>query len=314
MRFSLTMPNNTRVRALAQPWELGVGPDQIVVAARQAEALGFHRITVGEHLTIPASHVEASGSHYMHATTALGFLAGATSRIRIGSNVTLLALQHPIVQAKQWAVLDWLSGGRADCLIGVGWLEDEFDALGVDFHRRGRLTDEHVEAMIEIWTRPVAGFAGASVRFDGVTSEPKPVQRPHVPLGFAGDTDATVRRMARWGTTWSPFQTPPEQIPRRLDEIRSHPQYHGRPVDVFLSMSTLKIADGHRPKPTGLDFDTWDADEFGDIIGWLAGLGVTEVAPTIPAVRDFSHYLDRLAWISEEIMPRFPDPPAEESR
>lgn len=305
MKFSLTMPNNTRVRALAKPWELEIGPQQIVTAARHAEKLGFHKMTVGEHMLMPKAHVDASGSHYMHATTALGFLAGATSRIRIGSNVTLLALQHPVVQAKQWAVLDWLSDGRADCLIGVGWLQAEFDVLGVDFDRRGRLTDEYIEAMLTVWSEELASFDGPTVKFRDLASEPKPVQSPHVPLGFAGDKAATVRRVASWGTTWAPFQTPPEAIPVRLQQIRTHPAYHGQPVETFLSLSTLKIADEHRPKPTGLDFDTWDADEFSEIVGWLAELGVTELAPTVPDVRDFNHYLDRMSWISEEIMPRF---------
>ena len=95
-----------------------------------------------EHFFTPTSHVEFSGNHYFDATTAQAFVAGATSTITLGSMVTILPLHNPIVAAKQIATLDWLSGGRAQVTVGVGWLKDEFDAIGVPFNKRGRMTDE----------------------------------------------------------------------------------------------------------------------------------------------------------------------------
>jgi len=124
MLISLTIPNNQRVKTLLQPWQDEVGGPQIAEVAALADRLGFSRLAVAEHFLIPAEHVELSGSHYLHAVTSLAYLAGVTSRIRLASNVSILPLQDPVVQAKQWAVLDWLSGGRADLMAGVGWLKD----------------------------------------------------------------------------------------------------------------------------------------------------------------------------------------------
>lgn len=305
MRLTLTMPHNTRVSSLTQEWEQRLGGRDLVRIAQHAEALGFDKMTVGEHLLVPEEHLEMSGPHYMQTTTALGFLAGATTHLRVGSHATLIALQNPIVQAKQWAVLDWLSDGRAECLIGAGWMRAEFDTLRVPFDRRGTIIDEYVQAMIALWTEPLASFDGEFIEFHRIASEPKPVQRPHIPLGFAGDRTATLRRVAKWGTTWSPFQTPPESIRDRLDELRGMTEYGGQDITVSVAMSTLKLADGHRPKPTHFDFDTWNAQEFIDIVGWLAEQGATEVSPTVPAVDSLEHYLERLEWISAEVMPAF---------
>lgn len=303
MKLSLTVPNNTRVATLVQPWEDDVGGPEIARVAALADELGFHRISVGEHFLIPREHIALSGSHYMQTTTALGYLAGHTKRIRVSSNVTILPLQNPIIHAKSWAVLDWLSGGRADLVVGVGWLKDEFDVLGVDFHRRGRICDEYVEAMIELWTNDLASYDGEFIRFGEIASDPKPVQQPHVPLWFAGDAPGVLRRVARWGVGWSPFQTPPEQISSKLDRIRNHPEYRGQHLDVFVSLSALRLADGHRPKESKLDFDTTSAQELIDVFSWLQGLGVTEAAMPIPKVASFEAYLDRLHWLSEDVMP-----------
>jgi len=306
MKLNLTMPNNTRVAAVMQPWEADVGAAGIRRVAQTAEALGFGRITVGEHVAIPAEHRARSGTHYMHATTALGFLAGATSTLRIGSNVALLPLQHPIVQAKAWAVLDWLSDGRADLLVGVGWLAHEFELLGVDFHRRGAICDEYIAAMIEIWTSDRPEFHGEFVDFgpDDVGSDPKPIQQPHLPVGFAGDAPGTLRRVARWGTTWAPFQTPLDRIPESLDRIRQDPAFHGRPLEVFYSLSNLKLGEGHAEKTTSFDFHTDDPERYAGQLAELAGFGITEVAILMPRVDSLQAYLDRLHWLAEEVVPR----------
>ena len=146
------MPHAMRIKASVQPWESAVtGPDQARIA-RRAEALGYDMLRVPEHLVIPRDHVELSGAHYFHSTVAQAYFAGATERIRIGTGVTLLPLQHPIIMAKALSTADWLSGGRIEVAFGVGWLEGEFEALGVPFRERGRIADEYLAAIIELWT------------------------------------------------------------------------------------------------------------------------------------------------------------------
>jgi probable F420-dependent oxidoreductase len=302
--INLTIPNNHKVTALFQPWQVEVGGEQIGEIAELADRLGFARLTVGEHFMVPKDHVELSGAHYLHAPTALAYLAGHSKRIRLASNVSIVPLQDPIVQAKQWAVLDWLSGGRADLIVGVGWLEEEFDVLGVDFRTRGRRLDEYIEAIVRIWTSDLASFQGEFVQFEQIAAEPKPLQPGGVPLYFAGDVPATFARVARWGLGWSPYLTPPEQFAECLDRIRSHPGYHGQPVAVSYNLANLRLGAGHVGKTDSHDWDTWNVQQLVDQLCWVRDLGVTEAAPPLPLVSSYQHYQERLHWLAEEILPR----------
>jgi probable F420-dependent oxidoreductase len=304
MRISLTIPNNHRVRALLQPWQDEVGGPQIAEVAALADRLGFSRLTVAEHFLIPKNHLELSGPHHLHAATALAYLAGSTSRIRLASNVSIVALQHPIVAAKQWAVLDWLSGGRADLMAGVGWLKEEFEILGLDFRTRGRRLDECVEAMRRIWTSDLASYEGEFIRFHEIASEPKPLQPGGVPIWFAGDVPRTFARVAQWGAGWSPHLLPPEKIAAGVAQIRSHPGYRGQDIGVFYNLASLRLSEGHHGKADDHDFDTWSVQQMVDQLCWIRDLGATEVTTPLPRLESYQHFIERLHWLAEEIMPR----------
>jgi alkanesulfonate monooxygenase SsuD/methylene tetrahydromethanopterin reductase-like flavin-dependent oxidoreductase (luciferase family) len=167
MKFSFAMPNTVPVKALTQPFETNVaGADQVVMAKR-AEELGYDMIPIPEHFIVPTTHVELSGPHYFHSTVAQAFIAGATQRIRVNSSVTLLPLQHPVIMAKALSTADWMSGGRITVTFGVGWDAAEFKILGVPFHERGRMADEYLAAIIELWTSDSAEVRGQVRRFQG---------------------------------------------------------------------------------------------------------------------------------------------------
>jgi probable F420-dependent oxidoreductase len=165
-----------------------------VRVAQRAEQLGYSMVFLPEHFLTPTSHLEFSGDHYFDATTAQAFVAGATSTITIGSMVTILPLHNPIVAAKQIATLDWLSGGRAQTTVGVGWLKEEYDAIGVPFSKRGRIADECLEAMFELWHSDSPSFDGDFVKFDDIAFGPKPITKPHPTVWMGGDADARDRR------------------------------------------------------------------------------------------------------------------------
>jgi probable F420-dependent oxidoreductase len=245
-------------------------------------------------LTIPNNHRVA-------ALLQLAYLAGHTSRIRLISNVSIVALKHPVVSAKQWAVLDWLSDGRADLMIGAGWLKEEFEVLGVDFHTRGRRLDECVEAMRRIWTSELASYEGEFITFRDIASEPKPVQPGGVPLWFAGEVPQTYARVAKWGVGWSPHLLSPPKIAEGLERIRSHPDYRGQEIGVFVNLASLRLAEEHRVKADDHDFDTGNAQRLVDQLGWVRDL---EVTPPLPRLASYQHFLERLHWLAEEIMPR----------
>lgn len=303
MKLGFAMPHLLRLKASCQPWEAAVtGADQTRLA-KWAEKLGYAMIAVPEHHIVPRSHVELSGPHYFGAYPAMGYFAGATERIRVNSCIAILPLQHPIVTAKALSTIDWLSGGRVTITFAVGWLKEEFELLGVPFNQRGAMAEEYIQAIIELWTKEQPEFEGKYVSFKDVAFEPKPVQRPHLPVWFGGDADAVLQRTARYGTGWWPFLTKPEQIPEKLDFIRSQPDYNGRLDEVFYGFSTSRVGEGHvvledpkaRPGQT--------RQEIIDRLCWFGELGVTMSSVPIPMVKHIDEYFDYTQWVAEEIMP-----------
>jgi probable F420-dependent oxidoreductase len=293
-----------RLKATVQPWEASVtGADQTRMIKR-AEELGYDSIAVPEHFIIPRSHVELSGPHYFHGTAAQGYIAGATSRIRINSCITLLPLQHPIVMAKALSTIDWLSSGRITVTFAAGWLREEFELLGVPFGERGRMCDEYLEAIIALWTQESPQYEGKYVSFRDVAFEPKPVQKPHLPIWMGGDADAALRRAARFASGWMPFLTKPEDFPARIDFIKSQPGYRGGPLEVSYGLATSRVGEGHTVNRDPGARPGMGAQEIVDRLGWLKRLGVTVSAVPIPAVQDMDAYLDYAQWVIEEIRPK----------
>jgi len=306
MRFSFAMPNTVRVKALTQPFELGVtGADQVVMAKR-ADELGYDMIPIPEHFVVPKAHVELSGPHYFHSTVAQAFIAGATQRIRVNSSVTLLPLQNPVVLAKALSTADWMSGGRITATFGVGWDAEEFKILGVPFHERGRIADEYLAAMVELWTSDSPKFEGKYVSFKDVVFEPKPVQKPHLPIWIGGDADPALKRAARYASGWFPWLTPPADIPAKLDFIKSQPTYDGRPFEVLYGLGTSLIGEQHALIDDPTQRPGMSADEIVDQLGRFAELGVTMTGVPIPPVSDVNAYLDYAQWVIEEIKPKVP--------
>lgn len=304
MKFAFPVPHLMRLKAIAQPWEAAVtGPEQRRMM-QCADRWGYDMIAVPEHLVIPVDQVELSGSHYLHSTTAQAFIAGATERVAINSCVTILPLQHPIVLAKALATADWMSGGRMMVTFGVGWLAREFELLDVPFGERGRIADEYLAAIVELWTTDTPRFDGRYVSFADIAFEPKPVQKPHLPVWIGGDADAALRRAARFGSGWWPFLTPPEQIAEKLDYIKSQPCYDGRPFEVMHGLGTNRVGEGHVARRDVRDRPGMSAGQIVDRLGWLAEQGVTVTAVPVPTVGGADEYLDYAQWVIEEIKPQ----------
>jgi len=304
MKFSFAMPNTVRVKALTQSFELDVtGADQVVMAKR-AEELGYDMIPIPEHFIVPNTHLELSGPHYFHSTVAQAFIAGATQRIRVNSSVTLLPLQHPVIMAKALSTADWMSNGRITVTFGVGWDAEEFKILGVPFHERGRMADEYLAAIVELWTSDSPEFDGRYVSFKDVAFEPKPVQKPHLPIWIGGDAEPMLKRAARYASGWIPWLTKPEDIPAKIDIIKSQSTYDGRPFEVLYGLGTSQVGEGHVVIDVPTQQPGMSAEEIIDRLGWFAGLGVTMTGVAIPPVKDVSAYLDYAQWVIEEIKPK----------
>ncbi|MCJ2179517.1 TIGR03619 family F420-dependent LLM class oxidoreductase [Novosphingobium album (ex Hu et al. 2023)] len=303
MKLGFAMPHMLQLKAMMQPWEMQVtGADQTKLA-KWAEKLGYEMIAIPEHHVIPRSHVELSGPFYFNAYTAMAYIAGATESVRVNSCIAILPAQHPIVTAKALSTMDWLSSGRVTITFAVGWLEEEFALLGVPFRERGAMAEEYIQAIIALWTQDEPEFEGKYVSFKDVAFEPKPVQKPHLPVWFGGDAAPVLKRVARYAQGWWPFLTKPDDIPGKLDFIRSQPDYNGQLADVYYGMSTSRVGEGHKV----IDDPSARADqsrqEIIDRLGHLKDLGVTWSSVPIPAVSSIEGYYDYTQWVTEEIMP-----------
>jgi probable F420-dependent oxidoreductase len=303
MKLGFSMPHMLRLKATCQPWEAQVtGADQTRLA-KWAEKLGYEMISLPEHHIVPTSHVDLSGPHYFHGYTSMAYMAGATESIRVNSCIAILPLQHPVVTAKALSTMDWLSSGRVTVTFGVGWLAEEFEILGVPFHERGAIAEEYIQAIIELWTQDKPHFEGRYVSFQDVAFEPKPVQRPHPRVWFGGDADPVLRRTARYASGWWPFLTKPENIPARLDYIRSQPDYNGQLTEVYYGFATSRVGDGHTVQTDPRARPGMTKQEIIDRLGWFQELGVTMSSVPIPTVNHIQEYYDYTQWVAEEIVP-----------
>lgn len=216
----------------------GIAPGPL---GRAIEERGFDSLFLAEHTHIPASRRspypaggELPGKYYrtLDPFVALTAAATATRRLLLGTGVTLLIERDPIVTAKEVASLDLVSGGRMIFGVGVGWNREEMENHGTDPRTRGKLLDERVRAMREIWTKDDAEFHGEYVDFDPIFAWPKPAQKPYPPIYVGGGSAATFARIAEFGDAWMPNRMSPGKLEPMLGELR---EATGRdvPVTVF---------------------------------------------------------------------------------
>ena len=187
-------------------------PDVLAHFAREADRLGFDAITTPEHVAFPANFQSKypytrDGSFPARSDEfpipdpllPLAYAANGTRRIKFGTYVIILPQHHPLYLAKQMATLDVLTRGRTFIGIGSGWLKEEFESLGIDFHKRGAITDEAIAAMRVIWRENPSTFKGKHFNFGPLKSFPKPVQKNGIPILVGGISSAAIRRAARYG-------------------------------------------------------------------------------------------------------------------
>jgi len=305
MKLTFPLPHLMEIKAMLQPWELAVtGPDQLRLAQR-AEALGYDMIVIPEHFAVPPAQIEYSGSFFLHSTVAQAAIAGATSRILINSGVTILPFQQPVVMAKALATADWFSDGRMVVTFGLGSMRKEYDVLGVPFHERGAIADDYLGAIIALWTQDRPSFDGKYVRFRDIGFDPKPVQKPHPPIWIGGDSDAALRRAARFGAGWIvSHRTEPEDIPARIDTLKSQPAWRDRPFDVMFGLVASQMTTDHAPRPGAKKQDGMNAQQIIDDLSRLKALGVTYSSVPIPPVTDCDAYIDYAQWVIEEVRPK----------
>jgi probable F420-dependent oxidoreductase len=226
-----------------------------VAFAKMAEDLGFESLWVVEHVVMSVEYssvypYDPSGRSPFTAEVAqpdpliwLAHVAAATDRIRLATGVLIVPQRNPLILAKECASLDRLSGGRLELGIGVGWVREEAEALGVSFEDRGRRTDEYIEVMRTLWREPFASFHGEHVRFEGVVSRPRPVQEGGVPIVVGGHSKAAARRAGKYGDGFYPLGVTEEKLASLLEVMRESAAGTGRDPSA-IELTLLGMADG----------------------------------------------------------------------
>src|SRR5437667_4181988 len=224
--------------------------DMVATTATLAERTGFHSLWFAEHVALFDTHASRypyspDGSFpltgeigFVEPFVAIAFAAALTTRIRLGTGICLVPQRPPLYTAKQVADCDVLSGGRLDFGVGIGWLREEFEALGVPFDGRAARCREYLAAMRALWTEPVSRYEGKLLRVPALRMFPKPIQRPHPPIVFGGESDAALRRVADLGQGWYGFNLLPDEAAARiaaLDALLARRRRKPESVEVSVS-------------------------------------------------------------------------------
>jgi probable F420-dependent oxidoreductase len=227
---------------------IGIGnlarPELITAAAINAERLNFATVWAPEHVVF----LERFSSRYPYSRgqnlpipteipllnpfVALAYAAARTTRIRLATGICLVPEYNPLLLAKICATLDYLSGGRLALGIGIGWLREEFDALGIPWERRAQRTREYIEAMRCVWGNG-RSYSAEFVNFDGALSYPKPAKGAGLPVLVGGQTEAALKRAAAYGNGWCGFNLTPAETAQAIKRLRVLLNDNGRRTETF---------------------------------------------------------------------------------
>ncbi len=300
-------------------------PDALVKLAEKADALRFSSLFVSDHVVIPTSYsspypYSPTGKFagdwtngYLEPLALMSFLAGATTRIRLGTSVLVIPYRNPVVTAKMLATLDVMCGGRVILGAGVGWLKEEFEVLAAPpYAERGKVTDEYLRLMRACWTQEPAEFNGSHYRLPPVSALPKPRQKNGIPIWTGGHTDAALRRAGELADGWHPIGMRAPAMLYQAEYAEKAAIVHGwarkagrDPKSITLSFRVPLELARKRAKPGAGDrllFRGTAAEVIQDIRSYQA-LGVTHFVFDL-APQDLRGALGLIDRVAEEIRPK----------
>ena len=288
-------------------------PEALETLVTRGEAVGFSSVVIADHIVFPVTirskyPYTVSGAFpgqgdQLEQLSLMAFIAGKTRALRLISSVMILPHRNPVVTAKMLATIDVLSGGRVTVGVGVGWMREEFAALGApDFDRRGAASDEYIRIFKALWTQDPASFHGEFYRFDAIRCLPHPVQKPYPPIWIGGHSKAALRRVARLGDGWHPVGAnpaaplrPPE-MRALLDELHRLTEAEGRDPSRLTISYKAPIYDAGRGVDGGAERRPFSGSQqaIADDIGVFAALGVSELIFDFRS-ESLAESLDRMA-------------------
>jgi probable F420-dependent oxidoreductase len=293
IKFGMQLPVQATSRLMAEEWEHDAGPPEIAAVAQAADRNGFDYVSVCDHVAIPRDLAPRMTTTWYDTVSTLSWLAGVTEHVRLASTVYILAYRNPLLTAKAFSTLDALSGGRAVLGVGAGHVLAEFEALGVPFHQRGRITNEAITAIRAAFSDEWGlGDLGQS---------PRPVQPGGPPIWVGGSSPAAFRRAAELGDGWLP-QGPPEQgMAAAIQEIHRIREAAGRADGPFAmgGMGRLYVGDPGRdlgPCVTG------KPEALAEALAQQAAIGVTHVGLRFPS-NSAGELIDQIEAFGAEVVP-----------
>ena len=311
MRFGFYLPNSGPTAR----------PEPLAAIARKGDELGFYCMVAGDHILVPreinspypytadGSFHPGGAAEYLEQLTLLTYLAGITRSIRLIPSVMIVPYRNPLLAAKILATLDVLSGGRLTLGVGVGWMEEEFEALDAPpFAERGAVTNEYIRAFKELWTSDEPSFEGKYCRFSNIHFLPKPVQQPHPPIWVGGQSRAAIRRAARLGNGWHPVGAipaaplEPEELAQNIGLLHRYAEDGSRnPGEIEVSMKAPLYDADSTPSGAARRRFAGEPEQMLQDIQTYEDVGVSCIIFDIRG-NDLNRSLERLEWFAEEVM------------
>lgn len=300
MKFGVMIPHFRHAASL----------DAINKVAEKAEGLGYDSLWVTDHIVIPNSNVERFGEVYYEPLTVLSYIAGITERIKLGISAMILPYRNPVYVAKIISTLDVLSGGRVIITGASGWLEEEFDILGVPFPERGSRSDEYIKIFKELWTKEDPEFEGKYSKFSNIKFEPKPVQKPHPPIWIGGNSRRGIRRAAELGDAWHPTRPGLDELIEGTKYLRELALENGRDPDEIevtarQPLRILETGDTVTKKRPFIGTKSEIIQDIGSFIGAGVSHFVLDLFYGVPELHgeDLGRMLETMERFAKEIRP-----------
>jgi probable F420-dependent oxidoreductase len=294
-------------------------PEFVVDFCRSAESAGFDSVWAADHVVVPVqfeseyvlpatpqrpafADLQATMGLNLEMNTTLAVAAAVTQRVKLCTGIAVLPIRNPVLNARQLASIDLYSGGRVLYGVGIGWLREEAEAMGMPWDRRGRRVDEQISLLRTLWsaTGETVEFAGEFYHLPPISPDPRPVQQP-IPILIGGHSDAALDRAARLGDGWIAAGMGPERLKGAMDRLRAACDRAER------DFGELQIVNGER-LDVQLDAESSDlkdqARRVVDALAMYESMGVAHMKAGIRAA-DAASVLRMIEWYGNEVLPDF---------
>ncbi|MFI1679043.1 TIGR03619 family F420-dependent LLM class oxidoreductase [Streptomyces sp. NPDC020607] len=302
----MQLPVQSQSSMYAEGWERGAEPDDLVEIARTADHTGFAYIAACDHVAIPRRLADAMSTVWYDPVATLAHLAAVTENVRLMSHVAVVGLRHPLASAKQYATLDHLSGGRLILGVGAGHVREEFEALGVDFARRGPILDEAIDALrAALGVEEYPEYRGETFAFKDLGQMPRPAQA-HVPLWVGGSSPAAVRRAATRADGWLPQGDPRDKLPAQIAKLKRLREDAGIAEPITVGAITEPLYVGDPGWPVGRRTLAGKPEELAESLRAYAAMGVDQIQVRFRS-RSRTELTDQMAAFAADVAPHLED-------